>query len=281
MTTKIQWCDETWNPVMGCVPITPGCDNCYARSMIRRFAGKNGWPKSAAGPEFFEKRLKQPLQWRKARRIFICSMADLFQPGVPFEYKDRVLNVIKQTPQHEYLILTKRAMRMQNYLLTFPPPSNLHLGVTVENQETADWRIPPLLTIPATVRFISVEPMLEDICLDKFEGIDWVICGGENGPGARPMHPDWVRRLRDQCVERKIPFFFKSWGAWLCVYDRDVDDPEWRHCPPKSKGRYMNLAGGAGFHGDRVCFFKKRRQPPLIAGDLFEQFPTVHPSQRT
>lgn len=183
-----------------------------------------------------------------------------------------------------------------NYGDEFPdeiPLDNVWLGVSAENQARADERIPILLQIPAAVRFVSVEPMLGSVdlqyacfsgadSLESLAGIDWVICGGETGPNARPMHPDWARSLRDQCKAASVPFFFKQWGEWLTTYDRDIDDPDWRECPRDKgeDGRYLNLASGHGFHGDRVVFVKrvgKKKAGHLLGGTEHRAFPEVKP----
>lgn len=160
------------------------------------------------------------------------------------------------------------------------PPPGIWLGTSVEDQAAADERIPPLLATPATVRFLSCEPLLGPITLkpEWLAIIDWVIVGGESGPGARPMHPDWVRSIRDQCAAAGVPLFFKQWGAWQTVYDRDHDDPDWRRCPREcgSNQRYLNLAGGTGFHGDRVVFVRRRSKKAtgrILDGVTHDDFP--------
>jgi protein gp37 len=276
MPSKIEWTDETWNPVTGCTKTSEGCKNCYAERVTKRF-----WPDinfSEIKPHY--DRLEQPLKWRKPRKIFVCSMSDLFHEEVPFNFIDHIFAVMGRSQYHTFMILTKRPQRMLEYLkseryqkilniaytLKFKDeglgagisnPNNMNwwphvwLGVTVENQKTADERIPILLQIFAKVRFVSIEPMLGPVDLSKWlepEGwycencqrelepeevtftethdirqggcggyvggppsqLDWVICGGESGPSARPIHPDWVRRLRDQCKEAGVPFFLKQ-----------------------------------------------------------------------
>lgn len=231
--TKIEWTEATWNPVTGCTPISPGCAHCYARRMAKRLAGRCGYP---AAPHEFDvtlhpDKLGEPLRWKKPRRVFVCSMSDLFHENVPFEFIRRIFRTMEFARAHTFQVLTKRADRMHEFVQwyasdrnTYWPSSNVWLGVTAENQEQADKRTPLLLQTPAAVRFVSVEPMLGLIEMEAYwgarpgwgepEGLDWVICGGETGPGARPMHPGWVRSLRDQCREAAVPFFFKSWGDW-------------------------------------------------------------------
>jgi len=230
--TRIEWADETWNPVTGCTPVSEGCKNCYAQRMANRMRGRFGYPEDdpfrvTVHPE----RFNQPMRWRKPRMIFPCSMGDLFHPNVPDNALDEVMGVIlSDAPHHTtYLMLTKRPAIAKKRLSAYLLPGNLWVGVSVENQAAADQRIPILLQIPAAVRFVSVEPMLESVDLRDWlfhfaaplagydEGymlpkreIDWVICGGETGPGARPMDPDWARSLRDQCREAGVPFFMKK-----------------------------------------------------------------------
>lgn len=256
MTSKIEWTDETWNPVTGCTKVSAGCAHCYAERMARRLAGRCGYPEA---PDHFKvtlhpKRLDQPLHWKKPRMVFVCSMGDLFHEDVPDEYIDRVWSKFYECPQHTFQVLTKRPERMYQWLVNelhnWRPLPNVWLGVTAENQTTADERIPVLLQIPAAVRFVSIEPMLGPVDLrsihqrvdsvnyyidalsgnvvwleqrdigsepmgEQSQALDWVIVGGESGPGAQPMDPDWARSIRDQCQAAGVPFFFKQWGAWV------------------------------------------------------------------
>ncbi len=252
MPTKIDWTDESWNPVVGCSKVSPGCINCYAERMAARQAAMGNenyccvvWSKAIQQTEnkkgwngktvCIESKLTEPLPWRKPRKIFVCSMSDLFHKSVPFEFIDEVFTIISACQQHTFQILTKRPEVMNEYidglyagLCKFHkgepfqwPFKNVWLGVTAENQEMADKRIPILLQTPAAKRFVSVEPMLGAIDINqdyyggKFWGdmLDLVICGGETGPGARPMDLDWARNLRDQCDQCGIPFFFKNVGG--------------------------------------------------------------------
>jgi protein gp37 len=277
MATKIQWTQETWNVVTGCTRVSPGCEHCYIertppfRMEGRRFSG----PEIGAttGVRLHADRLEMPLRWRKPRRVFVCSLADLFHQDVPDEFIARVFAVMALAPQHTFQVLTKRPARMKALLNSQPwwretfaaacaaldqqdtltswvvPTSvngpfmlrNVWLGVSVENQRYADERIPLLLDTPAAVRFISAEPLLGPVDLIRVRptrvggslnrdalrsivdrqseatlepGLDWVIVGGESGPGARPMHPQWARDLRDQCRTTGVAFFLKQMGAW-------------------------------------------------------------------
>lgn len=231
MTTKIDWTDETWNPIVGCSKCSPGCQNCYAEKMAARLASMKirGYTEVVSADRkwngktaFVESALDKPLRWRKPRRIFVCSMSDLFHKTVPSNRVYSILEVTQKTQQHQYQILTKRPRKMRGCINGFKnrhgglPLKNVWLGVTAESQTEADKRIPYLLDTPAALRFISVEPMLGPINLSEYIGaLDWVICGGESGPEARPMHPDWARDLRDQCAAAGVPFFFKQWGKWI------------------------------------------------------------------
>jgi len=226
--SRIEWTDATWNPTTGCTKVSQGCKHCYAE----RFAHRQGYDFSKV--ELHPERLEMPLRWKRPRRIFVDSMSDLFHEEVGFDFIDRVMNIMVRCPQHVFMILTKRPMRMFQYWDQWrffkremvSLGENIWLGVSVEDQMTADKRIPWLLETPAAVRFVSYEPALEkiDILADRISPtmrsenkIDWVICGGESGPGARPMHPDWARSIRDQCQAAGVPFFFKQWGEWVSV----------------------------------------------------------------
>jgi protein gp37 len=256
--TKIEWTDATWNPVTGCTKVSPGCDNCYAKTFAERWRGTPG--------HHFERgfdltprpeRLDQPMRWTKPRRIFVNSMSDLFHAGVPDAFIFDVFAHMWWAPQHTFQLLTKRHGRMRSLMpaieanlrqreadlalvdcptpLTWPLP-NVWLGVSVEDQQRAELRIPALLDTPAAVHWISAEPLLGPVDLGRTDkdalvdgGIDWVVVGGESGKGARPMHPDWARALRDQCVATGVPFLFKQHGAWAPLgplYEQTDDDPE-------------------------------------------------------
>ncbi len=274
--SQIEWTDATWNPVTGCTKVSAGCKHCYAERLWIRLSAP-GQPyegRSFADVACHPERLEQPLRWRKPRRVFVNSMSDLFHEAVPFEFIAAVFGVMAASPQHTFQVLTKRPERAAAWFdfdgdlcraacrtldafgfdrgcgAAFDPPqwplANVWLGVSVEDQAAADQRIPLLLQCPAAVRFVSAEPLLGPIDLDRIgnacfdrraairrvmnsgpcmnadqaddyiahPSLDWVICGGESGPGARPMHPDYARSLRDQCAAAGVPFFFKQWGAW-------------------------------------------------------------------
>ena len=214
-TTKIEWTDASWNPITGCTKISSGCQHCYAEVMTRRLKAmrvdkyKNGFQVT-----LHEDCLNEPLQWKKPKTIFVCSMSDLFHKDVPFEFVDKVFSVIKRTPQHRYQILTKRAERMAEYFSTRSVPDNAWLGVTVDVLSSKP-RIDALRDIQnAPIRFLSCEPLLEDLGQLTLEGIDWIIVGGESGRMARPMKEEWVLNIKRQVEETGKAFFFKQWGTW-------------------------------------------------------------------
>ncbi len=371
MATKIEWCTnpdgtkgETWNPITGCTPISEGCQNCYAKRMANRLKGRCGY--DADNPfkvTQHQDRLDQPFKWKKPRKIFVCSMGDLFHEDVQDWMLDEIFGVIlgckifNNTPDHIFMVLTKRPERMLNYFTDRTPVEllkawanacpwsandpdvtvedivygatcrdwdeqgrnssgsehkpwgylerlwplpNLWLGVTAENQARADERIPILLQIPAAVRFVSVEPMLGPVDLtnitmpDEYQPphvvlpsltgfhvntlredddhiyqsnnhLDWIIAGGETGPGARPMHPAWVRSLRDQCQAGGTPFFFKSWGDWCTASQCEV----WEH------GKYA--VPGSMPLGDYQDVHRvgKKNAGRLLDGREWNQYPGV------
>lgn len=238
MATKISWCDETINPVVGCSKISEGCLNCYAENMARRLSTMEKKPlpqyQSVISfgrwnglTAFVPSELEKPFGWKKPRSVFVSSMGDLFHDSVSFEWIDAVMQTVIECRQHTFIMLTKRPDRMREYMTKFPwgvMPDNLVMGVSVENQQSADERIPPLLQIRNIRRFISIEPMTGPITLPA-ECLEWnqpaggcrpgIILGGESGAKTRPMNPVWVRTIRDQCAAAGVPFMFKQWGEWL------------------------------------------------------------------
>jgi len=231
--TKIEWTDITWNPITGCTPVSEGCQHCYAERMAKRLAGRFGYPKDDPfRVTFHPDRLDEYLKWwRKAKRIFVCSMGDLFHKNVNLSWLDNIFHIIKLCPQHTFIILTKRPENIEsmlydsNILGEDDYLSNVHLGVSVENSrylKRIDWLSG---RIPAKIKFISFEPLIGPISNFDFllEGIDWVIVGGESGPGARLMHPNWVRSIRNQCTKAGIPFFFKQWGEWAPIVTLNIE----------------------------------------------------------
>lgn len=328
--TKIEWTDATWNPITGCSVVSPGCTNCYAMRLagtrMKHTESRIGLTEpSKAGPvwngkvRFNEQWLDQPLRWRRARRIFVCAHGDLFHESVPDEWIDRVFAVMALARNHTFQVLTKRSDRMRAYLsedrrlhwadmglrwmgedpdpafdsVHFGPKAlpNVWLGVSAEDQQRADERIPDLLATPAAVRFVSAEPLLGPLDLyggdpdprlggveagsglsleqywkadgtGPFPGIDWVIVGGESGPGARPMHPVWVRSLRDQCDAAQVPFFLKQWGEWQPAHPLGgLDDAV-------AGTRWHTFADGASV---RLC--GKKRAGRTLDGQTWDQMP--------
>lgn len=305
--TTIEWADEVWNPVTGCTKVSAGCKNCYAERIAGRFWGSRKFGDIQIHPD----RLEDPYHWKKPRRVFVNSMSDLFHSEVPDHFIDQVFVAMKMAYNHTFLILTKRPNRMLSWFKRWTngewdtpgiiiheaeakygksstssqyqwPLKNVWLGVSVEDQKTADERIPLLLQTPAAVRFVSIEPMLGPVKLQGWDGnfsrhylnhdfiedkatrgpLDWVICGGESGPGARPVHPDWVRSIRDQCQMAQVPFLFKQWGEWLGTYPDD----------PKPEGKLDCYIWNGGIASWRLG---KKKAGRLFDGVEWNQYPEV------
>ena len=230
--TSIEWTDTTWNPVTGCTKISPGCKNCYAERMAGRLQAM-GQPRYRNGFDLTlqEDVVEQPLTWRRPRRVFVNSMSDLFHVDVPAAFIARVFATMVAAPQHSFQILTKRPERVVELAGELPWPTNVWMGTSIERQDYA-WRSSMLRKVPARVRFLSVEPLLGPIPRLPLTGIDWVIVGGESGPGARRMDPEWARSIRDQCVSRAVPFFFKQWGGPnKKATGRELDGEFWDQYP--------------------------------------------------
>lgn len=308
--SKIEWTDKTWNPVTGCTKVSQGCKHCYAERIYERFNGKGSFKNVIC----HEDRLSQPLKWRKPAMVFVNSMSDLFHEDVPFEFIIEIFAIMWIAKDHTFQILTKRAERMyevlnseqfqneiggavnrmfdkyirkleqplyfDNEVLNEFPLKNVWLGVSVEDQKAAEERIPFLLRVPATTKFLSCEPLLgpvdltdvgvdgcmcnvlSGVCdpvpvLSEGESINWVIAGGESGIGARPMHPDWVRSLRDQCKSADVPFFFKQWGEY------------W----PGEKGRLYRNKTLDYTDGQQMVKVGKKNAGRLLDGVLYNEFP--------
>ncbi len=212
--SKIEWTDKTWNPVTGCTKISEGCMHCYAEVMARRLKGMGKEKyKNAFLLTLQPDALSEPKKWLQPHNVFVCSMGDLFHEKVPFEFIDKVLQTIRETPQHRYQILTKRAERMYEYFTSHAVPSNVWLGTTIESQRNI-YRIEYLRNLDAVVKFLSCEPLLEDLGKLDLTGINWVIVGGESGMQARPMKEQWVLNIMEQCKCNDVAFFFKQWGTW-------------------------------------------------------------------
>ncbi len=213
--SRIEWTEQTWNPTVGCTKVSPGCKHCYAETMARRLQtmGVQGY-ENGFRLTLMPKRLAEPLERRKPTVYFVNSMSDLFHEKVPFDYIRRIFEVMAHAPQHTFQILTKRAERMAKFCRGIEVPANAWLGVSVENRKHGVPRIDILRTIDAKVRFLSVEPLLEDLGAINLAGIHWLIVGGESGPKARPMRKEWVDAVKRQCDQAEVAFFFKQWGTW-------------------------------------------------------------------
>jgi protein gp37 len=216
--SAIEWTDATWNPVRGCTKISPGCKHCYAETFAERWRGIKGHPyEQGFDLRLVPEKLDEPLRWRNARRVFVNSMSDLFQEGVPDEFIERVFATMNRAPWHVYQVLTKRARRMRDVTMALPrdvvSKRHIWLGVSVEDRKYGLPRVELLREVPAALRFLSIEPLLEDLGPLDLRDIHWVIVGGESGPGARPMQEAWVLAIRDQCRQANVPFFFKQWGG--------------------------------------------------------------------
>jgi protein gp37 len=218
MTTisKIEWTEATWNPVVGCTKLSAGCKHCYAETMSRRLRAMRvpGYENGFRDVRILPARLDEPLLRKKPTLYFVNSMSDLFHARVPESFIDRVFLTMKRAHWHTFQVLTKRAERIAEYADEHAIPDNVWLGVSVENKRHGVPRIDYLRRVPAKIRFLSVEPLLEDVGDLELSGIDWVIVGGESGPGARPMKPEWVRRIQRACNDQNVRFFFKQWGAF-------------------------------------------------------------------
>lgn len=238
-TSTIEWTDATWNPVRGCVKISPGCKHCYAATFAERFRGVPGHPyEQGFDLRIVPEKLAEPLKWSTPKTIFVNSMSDLFQDGVPDAYVEQVVRVMEMANWHTYQVLTKRAERMRDMLqgsLRFAASlEHIWWGVSVEDKKYGVPRIDLLRQAPAMLRFLSVEPLLEDIGEVNLDGIGWVIVGGESGHGARPMEEGWVRNIQRQCREANAPFFFKQWGGVKkSATGRSLDDRTFDEMPSR------------------------------------------------
>jgi protein gp37 len=236
--SSIEWTDATWNPVTGCTKITAGCDNCYAARFSERFRGVPGHPfESGFDLTIRPDRLAQPLSWTRPRMIFVNSMSDLFHKDVSNDYIAQVFDTMEAADWHVYQVLTKRSSLLRNFIneryRTRPTPGHIWFGVSVEDARGSA-RISHLRSANASIRFLSVEPLIGAVGKLNLEGISWVIVGGESGPGARPMDPRWAIDVRDQCLRAKVPFFFKQWGGrFPRAGGRLLEGREWNQFPMK------------------------------------------------
>jgi protein gp37 len=234
VTTLIEWTDATWNPVTGCTEISRGCDNCYARRIAERFRGTRGHPfENGFDVTLKPQRLHDPIKWKRPRRIFVNSMSDLFHKKVPTSFVDQVFEVMEKATWHIFQVLTKRSSLLRNYVNRRyqggKAPAHIWLGVSVEDRRSLV-RIRHLADTAASVRFLSLEPLLEGLGELDLSTISWVIVGGESGSGSRAMDQVWVEAIRRQCAIQRVPFFFKQWGAW---------GPDGIHRSKKMNGRTL------------------------------------------
>lgn len=230
--SSIEWTDSTWNPVTGCTKISPGCKHCYAERMAVRLAGMKQ-PRYRNGFEVTLQTdlVRLPLQWRQPRTVFVNSMSDLFHADIPESFIAEIFQTMTDAHWHTFQVLTKRADRLAELSPRLPWSMNVWMGVSIESPRYVD-RIHRLCGVPAAVRFLSVEPLLTRIPSFPLDGIDWVIVGGESGPGSRPMAEEWVREIRDRCVAQRVPFFFKQWGGvWKARTGRLLDGRTWDEMP--------------------------------------------------
>ena len=212
-SSKIEWTESTWNPVTGCTKISAGCQHCYAERMAKRLKAmgqlnyRNGFEVT-----LHEQVLEYPLLWKKPKTIFVNSMSDLFHEEIPDHFIKKVFDTMKRAYWHKFQVLTKRSSRLKELATQLDWPENVWMGVTVENTKVKN-RIDDLRTVPAFIRFLSLEPLLESLGYLNLSNIHWVIVGGESGPGARPMEKEWIKDIKKQCLVKNVPFFFKQWGG--------------------------------------------------------------------
>lgn len=240
-TSSIEWTDATWNPVRGCTKISPGCKHCYAETFAERFRGVPGHPyEQGFDLRLIPEKLAEPLRWSKPKSVFVNSMSDLFHEDVPDWYVEQIARVMQLANWHTYQVLTKRASRLHEMLkskLSFAAGlTHIWWGVSVEDRKYGLPRIEFLRQAPAAIRFLSIEPLLEDLGDVDFSGIHWVIVGGESGAGARPMEKEWVIRIREQCRHSRVPFFFKQWGGVRkAKTGRQLDGQTFDEMPERSR----------------------------------------------
>ena len=260
--TGIEWTDATWNPVTGCTKISPGCKNCYAERLAQRLKAI-GVPQYADGfnltlqPEA----LLLPARWKRARMIFVNSMSDLFHAEIPIDYIKRVFDVMSRSPQHVFQVLTKRPEIAATYSKHLAWTDNIWMGTSIESDAYLS-RLDSLRSIPAKVRFLSLEPLLGPMPDISLEGVDWVIVGGESGPRARPMEITWVRQIRDRCLAARVPFFFKQWGGVnKKATGRVIDRKVWNQFPPAAAPGSTRAVATA----------TPSASPPSMGDDRYEQ----------
>lgn len=303
--TKIEWCDATWSPVVGCSPVSRGCDNCCAARVVHRLASHPKIGQQYAGlvdngrwvgkVRCFADKLSEPLRWRKPRRIFVCPMGDLFHEDVSIDYIAAVFSVMAVCPQHTFVVLTKQPWHMLRVLRHWEDDGltlrdghgcclpNVWLGVSVDDQKTADERLVYLRDTPAAKRVVSYEPAIGpwnpvrtyagNMNINTLDWVDWVICGGESGPNARPLHPDWAFSVLDQCREAGVPFWFKQWGEWATaacgVVEGRLDEIKFID----SLGRYIAPPADENADAMTVLRVGKKRAGNLLGGNTYNEAP--------
>ncbi len=237
--SAIEWTEATWNPVTGCDQVSPGCAHCYAKTFAERFKGVPGHPyEQGFGLRIWPERLDHPLRWKRPRTIFVNSMSDLFHEDIPDDFVAKVFDVMEEADHHVFQVLTKRQDRMVELAPDLPWPSNVWMGVSIENRRFVH-RADALREVPAAVRFISAEPLLGPLEGLELDGIDWLIAGGESGPGHRRVDEDWITDLRDRCGDEDVAFFFKQWGGHRPKTNgRELEGRTWDEYP----GRVLTSA---------------------------------------
>lgn len=253
--SSIEWTETTWNPTTGCDKVSAGCDNCYALALAKRLKAmgsakyqKDGDPRTS-GPGFgvtvHARSLAEPFKWRDPRLVFVNSMSDLFHAKIPFEFIQRVFDVMSQTPQHTYQILTKRALRLRRLADKLPWPDNVWIGTSIENEQSVS-RIDDLAAVPAAVRFLSCEPLIGPLRNLDLKNIHWVIAGGESGVHARPVEEGWIIDIRDQCLSAGVAFFFKQWGGRTPkAGGRLLQGHTWEEMPDRPRLATSHVSGPA------------------------------------
>ena len=272
LNSHIEWTDATWNPVRGCTKISPGCKHCYAETFAERFRAVKGHPyEQGFDLRLVPEKLTEPFSWRSPKLVFVNSMSDLFQEGVPDDYIETVCRVMVKANWHTFQVLTKRSERLKQLLtgrLRFAAEQDhIWWGVSVEDRKYGLPRIRHLQKTPARVRFLSVEPLLEDLGPFGLSGISWVIVGGESGPGARPMRKEWVISVRDQCRESRVPFFFKQWGGVRKAKNgRLLDGRTYDEYPARTASPIPERASCLAFARDLLDSFRSTIQRPSLVG---------------
>lgn len=272
--TKIEWTDRTWNPATGCTKVSQGCKFCYAERQTKRFGktwNQSDFTKILLHPD----RLDKPMHWKTPSRIFVNSMSDLFHDDIPVAFIEQVFEVMQKCTWHTFQVLTKRPLRMQAFMTAYFPDAhetlkNVWLGVSVENQATADFRIPILMQTPAALRFLSCEPLLGfidfSLATTQYYQLDWIIAGGESGPNARPIHPLALKRIKYQAQAHDIPFFFKQWGEYLPVELVDYEELM------KPDFKFFNVGTGL-MTTSMAKVGKKKASNIYLDGKKYEQYP--------